>query len=432
MITHPEHHFGQSTRRNPTRRARPRTPAVVTRTRSSVLRSDSGSPSIDSPNLEEQHSIRDASYQSPIQLPAAIPKAILSVQSDDNFVTVFTNIQIFRLQKIDSSSEEYCADVGMTFIWIDPKLVNQIHGNYYSTHPAIVKQSMLKDVGEVNLWPEHLKIGENVFDPAWKILNSSEVNIVKSITTIMDANIGKVHNFVHVRATIDQYLDLHDFPFDKQKLQFRLQSEHPTQCMKFCKFSDRDPKIFAAATSEWQFKHPTLPQIKLINSLEGPAASGVVYASITAEFYALRKPEWYMWNVVFTSFAIVLSSFALFFLDEENKGDRLTLLFTTWLMLISLKFIISDRLPKISYFSTLDYYITFTYIIMVLLICHVCTNTKDKSNYFTISTAKEPDMFVLYSLIWFAVNIVVVIHYHRANGWEVWDRRLKYLGFRKQ
>jgi hypothetical protein len=235
-------------------------------------------------------------------------------------------ICVCRLQKIDSSSEEYCLDVGLTFIWIDPNLVHMINGNHYSTHPSVVKHSHLKDVENVSRWPDDIHLGEDTFDPSWKILNSSDVNIVKSITTVLDASIGKVHNFVHVRATIDQSLDLHDFPFDRQKLLFRLQSEHPTTCMKFQKFDNRDPKIFAGDTSEWLFHHHTLPDIKLINSRTDAAASGVVYASITAELYALRKPEWYMWNVVFTSFAIVASSFSLFCLND--KGERLGLLFT--------------------------------------------------------------------------------------------------------
>lgn len=219
-------------------------------------------------------------------------------------------------------------DCGLTFIWTDPKLIPQIDGNYYSTHPSIVKQSALKHIDTVSRWPDELRIGEDTFDPAWKILNSSDVHIVKAITTVLDAEKGQVHNFVHVRTTINQGLDLHDFPFDTQKLVLRLQSEHPTTCMKFTKFTDREPKIFADATSEWHFRHPVLPPIQLINAPTVAAASGVVYASISAEFYALRKPEWYMSNVVFTSFAIVSSSFSLFFLDENAKGDRLNLLFT--------------------------------------------------------------------------------------------------------
>ena len=41
-------------------------------------------------------------------------------------------------------------------------------------------------------------------------------------------------------------------------------------------------------------------------------------------------------------------------------------------MLISLKFIISDRLPKISYLTTLDRYLHTSYFVMIILISHVC------------------------------------------------------------
>lgn len=41
-------------------------------------------------------------------------------------------------------------------------------------------------------------------------------------------------------------------------------------------------------------------------------------------------------------------------------------------MLISLKFIISDRLPKISYLTRLDRYLHISYFVMILLISNVC------------------------------------------------------------
>ena len=90
-------------------------------------------------------------------------------------------------------------------------------------------------------------------------------------------------------------------------------------------------------------------------------------------------------------------------------------------MLISLKFIISDRLPKISYFSALDYYITFSYIVMVFLIIHVCTNEDNgRVNYFKVSSLKEPDMFVFVSTIWIFVHAIVLWKYQSSNGWKLW------------
>lgn len=97
-------------------------------------------------------------------------------------------------------------------------------------------------------------------------------------------------------------------------------------------------------------------------------------------------------------------------------------------MLISLKFIISDRLPKISYFSKLDYYINCSYLIMVLLIIYVCIHEDTgRVNYFEISTIREADMFVLVSAMWGLVHVAVMWNYHSSNDWEVWRNCRKYL-----
>lgn len=63
------------------------------------------------------------------------------------------------------------------------------------------------------------------------------------------------------------------------------------------------------------------------------------------------------------------------YLSSSRMSSPLTLLTPstrTWLMLISLKFIISDRLPKISYLTTLDKYLHSSYLVMIILIINVC------------------------------------------------------------
>lgn len=88
-------------------------------------------------------------------------------------------------------------------------------------------------------------------------------------------------------------------------------------------------------------------------------------------------------------------------------------------MLISLKFIISDRLPKISYFSLLDKYITLSYLIMVLLILHVCIGLPFLSD--------DSVVFIFFCVIWVAVHVLVMWKYHTSNDWEVWRNRINTL-----
>lgn len=95
-------------------------------------------------------------------------------------------------------------------------------------------------------------VGETVFDPAWKILNTSDVKKITNISQVLDPNIGLVHNFIHVQATIFQTLDLKLFPFDHQVLTIRIQSEHVEGVMKFIPIDRVEPLIYQHQTaSEW-------------------------------------------------------------------------------------------------------------------------------------------------------------------------------------
>ena len=44
----------------------------------------------------------------------------------------------------------------------------------------------------------------------------------------------------------------------------------------------------------------------------------------------------------------------------------------TWLLLISIKFVVADRLPKIAYLTFLDLYMIISYVFMLALIGHTC------------------------------------------------------------
>jgi hypothetical protein len=86
-------------------------------------------------------------------------------------------------------------------------------------------------------------------------------------------------------------------------------------------------------------------------------------------------------------------------------------------MLISLKFIISDRLPKISYLTTLDKYLHSSYLVMMALIVDVCvvqvtTAASGQSEEGEARLPKEP--YHEWGLGWFlflgwtAVNLYVL------------------------
>jgi hypothetical protein len=204
------------------------------------------------------------------------PVIVLEPPKLNGPIEVQTNIQIFRLHKIDNSTEEFTIDMAITFMWEDPYLAYVSNGVNFSSHPSIFRNRGDPEIknGNFQLWPDDLQLGTSIFDPAWKIQNASSIDIVKSISVLKDPSTGFVHNFIHLTATIFHTLDMHMFPFDSQTFTVNIRSEHPSGVMKFIPFRNgRPPKVFDTDSSEWKVDPLGYESMKLIFSQNAPAAA---------------------------------------------------------------------------------------------------------------------------------------------------------------
>jgi hypothetical protein len=197
----------------------------------------------------------------PITRAPSPPRIVVapSLKPERKKIEVQLNVQIFRLRRIENSSEEVTLDLGITFMWEDPHLIDLARGGKnFSTHPSISRFKEMPSMQYPQLWPDDMQVGYGVFDPAWKIDNCSSIEVVKSICMLLDPAIGLVHNYIHLVATVHHTLDMAKFPFDKQDFKISIRSEHSDKVMEFVRFKDkREPKVFHQETTEWQL-HPKL------------------------------------------------------------------------------------------------------------------------------------------------------------------------------
>ena len=202
-------------------------------------------------------------------------------------IDVQLNVQIFRVRRIEDSSEEITLDLGITFMWTDPHLVQFTEGfRNFSTHPSISRFKDTATMKHPQLWPEDLQLGFGAFDPAWKIENCSSMEIIKSICMVNDPSIGLVHNYIHLVATVHHAMDMRLFPFDCQQIAIKIRSEHADKVMQFVPFEPkREAKIFYNETSEWTILRP----LKLeFNNDTTIAASGNTHFAICLQIQFLN------------------------------------------------------------------------------------------------------------------------------------------------
>ena len=305
-------------------------------------------------------------------------------------ILVSFNPNLFSVVKIDDSSETVTLDIGLTFEWHDKHLAEHVRntspGACYASHPHILRL----ENQSTEPWPDNKNPGTYFFDPAWKVKGASATEVLRTITTMKDASSGHVHQFVQCLVTYPLKMDLKEFPFDSQKITCEILTEHTIHSMQFIPDTERVPKIFGISNSEWSILPDPDPakknQVKTTfteadKDKEQLAGSGRVYAQCSFSFEVKRRSGWYIWNLFLVSFLIVFASFSTFTMktketdpltnkprETQDLANRLQIVFTAWLLLISLKFVISDRLPKINYLTSLDKYFLLSNNIMLLLI----------------------------------------------------------------
>jgi hypothetical protein len=226
-----------------------------------------------------------------VSIDSRVPPTEGLQSSEKKPIEVKVNVQLFRLRKVDNSAEEVQLDMGLTFIWHDPHLRELFGGSVplLSTHPSIARHRPNVSVMEPQLWPEHMQVGLGLFDPAWKIDGCSEMNIIKSVSSVHDRERSIVHSYVHIVATVHHSLDLKSFPFDATKLRIRMLSEHKTSSLVFVPFEDRAPKVYHELSTEWRILGPIVIE---------PEADGTKAAS-GKECYILEERRQFIPHLLF-------------------------------------------------------------------------------------------------------------------------------------
>merc|ERR1739842_277222 len=71
-----------------------------------------------------------------------------------------------------------------------------------------------------------------------------------------------------------------------------------------------------------------------------------------------RRPEYYMWNVVFImTLLVLLSGVSITLWGEDNASDRIETSLTLLLTAVAYKYIVNNFLPPTPYLTHLDIYV---------------------------------------------------------------------------
>jgi len=264
---------------------------------------------------------------------------------------VSIGLKVWELKSIDTVEGHFHCSFRVFMAWADPALVARIREHLGPG--GALRNGFKLDYGEDT---ESLyKAGV----PHLSIINGVDVELVDAgRLAVVDVDAGVLELSHKYSGTLSQSFDLHDFPFDRQRLAVKISMNSG---------NDRS-RTFAASGFTLIEGQVSLPEWSIAQELEVDESH--VEEDRSAMHYQIpirRKHTYYSQNVLCLMFLITVLSFTAYCLPAAEFADRAGILLTILLTAVAFKFVVADMLPKVPYFTKLDLYVSACFGLVFLL-----------------------------------------------------------------
>jgi hypothetical protein len=273
-----------------------------------------------------------------MQAAAAVPLTVPPAQHDRLKLNV--GMIVVDIRNIDDVAQEFDATLIIYLSWRDPRLAS--------------------DGGETRTFPLN-----EIWSPRYQV--SNEVLAHKRYPEQLQvAPDGKVVYIQRLSGSFSARLDLREFPFDAQQLDFRLTfPDFEPQRLELVPDSDFSGILRQMSIAGWSVGAWHL-QSDPINVLRN-----ITRSSALMSFKARRSTGYYLWKIIMPLVLIVFMSWTVFWISPENAGPPIGLATTSMLTLIAYRFILGSQLPRVSYLTLLDYFILGSTVLVFMALLEV-------------------------------------------------------------
>ena len=155
--------------------------------------------------------------------------------------------------------------------------------------------------------------------------------------------------------------NLQNFPFDKQKIKILLrQNEHDIEDYRalVTNITLRNSQKFKDENNieGWNIKN-----VNMKYHITDPDLNFRMFDGFELEFEIERKSGYYIYKIILPIFLILIVCWSSVWINPKELESRLTITIVCLLSLIAYNFVIDKDLPKLEYFTILDYLILVSY-----------------------------------------------------------------------
>lgn len=263
-------------------------------------------------------------------------------------VIVDLGLHIVELTKVDEVTNTFNIEGFMDLVWCDPRMAYEVENG-----EELSERILLKDKAQTLL--------NEIWWPAVTIANQVNGRNIENqeLVILSDGTIEYKEKF---SAELEAHYDLKKFPFDRQKLEIEIESFawHDDVLL----FQMNEEKIGFSndfEIAEWHIEKVE-SKIESVKDIQDRAS----FSEFLMEIVVVRQYEYYLWKIIIPLIFLVIISWSVFLMIGEKLADRLRFSMIGILTIVSFQFIISDILPRVSYFTLMDSFLSISFFIMLL------------------------------------------------------------------
>jgi len=245
--------------------------------------------------------------------------------SDEAAVELNVAIHLLNLLRIDDAEQTAFVDFALWVSWHDESLASPgAPARFFRTN---------------QIWVPNLQVVNSL------TLTNRRVEVVE-----VDEN-GNAFYRRRLVGTISVPRDLSAFPIDEHQLRILIVAGGMSRDVQLVIDRQLTGQSESFSIQEWDVGPGGAEVSEFV-------AAGERFPALVYEWEVRRKIGYYIWKVIVPLAMVVMMSWVVFWLDPKQAGPQIGIAATSILTLIAYRFTLGFLVPRLSYLTRLDFFIT--------------------------------------------------------------------------
>lgn len=336
---------------------------------------------------------------------ASIPDYVVTDQN--GHINVKVRSHIMSIQNVDTVNQSFDCKFWIQFKWSVTKPFEEVDTSFSaSSEEWIPKIDILNNRGKIGL------------------VNTEMYKIKKE-------NCTDVYLKYVLQGSFAEHFELRQFPFDQQRLHIKLvfwgcpqsvkrihprTGNHPIELdlPRSVQFYRGNNIIYDEAFIQrdtWNLD--TQLGMRQGKTLAERHDDGIRYTTLNMFITIQRHVGFYVYNIIFPVFLLVILSCISFCLGIDELSNRMQITLTLLLTLVALKYVVCQYLPTTSYMTYLDIYVLISFLFMTIValqnvLCYMMTINMIHAEEHTQVLFNKISGYTIMSL-WMICNAMTII-----------------------